>query len=61
MKEALLNGKQVELIGEVYDGPGRGEDAGRKWTMVQELGKAWWRPAFMDELEELSKEISDDD
>ena len=57
MTEAMLNGKRVKLIGEVYDGPRRGEDAGRKWTMVQECGKAWWRPTFMDELKEISDDL----
>ena len=59
MTEALLNGRLVELIGEVYEGPKTAP--GRQWTMVRECGTKTWKPAWMDELKELSKEMSDDD
>ena len=48
----MLDGKQVKLNGETYEGPKRGENAGRQWTMVRECGTKAWKPAWIDELVE---------
>jgi hypothetical protein len=49
--EALLNGKRVKLSGAVYEPPRH--SPGREWTMVQEAGCRWWKPAWMDQLKEI--------
>jgi hypothetical protein len=48
-----LNGKQVTPSGARYEELRMGKPTGRMWTMVQEKGCTWWKPAFLDELREV--------
>ena len=57
-EKLLLRGKRVKLSG-TYEALRRGKDTGRKWTMVQEIGSKTWKPAWVDELEEIPDVRSD--